>query len=110
MAQSRFLSIVSRHEEMLSDIREMEKSVSQLLKDATVSRKKFFGPKSKSDAAKNKISSENIVSILQDSQDLDHSILKIQNLLHKCRSISYYIQMQLELRNYQNQTTPSLYM
>ena len=68
MAQSRFLSIVRRHEEMLNDIREMEKSVSQLLKDATLSRKKFFSNKSKSDATKNKISSENIVSFLQDSQ------------------------------------------
>ena len=111
MAQSRILSVVSKHEEMINEIRDMEKNVSKLLKEATQLRRKFLGNRGKkSDVAKNKINSEDIISILQDSQNLDNLILKIQNLLHKCNTLSYYIQRQLELRNYQNQTSPPLYM
>ena len=111
MAQSRTLSIVSKYEEMISDLQELEKNVSKLLKEATQLRKKFFGSKDKSEATKNKINSENIQAILQDSQNLDSHLLKIQQLLHRCNTNSFYIQRQLELRDYQNQTNPSsLYM
>ena len=110
MAQSRILSIVTKHEEMLNDIREMEKNVSKLLKDTIQLRKKFFGNRGKSDMARNKINSVSIASILQESQNLHILILKVQNLLHRCSAISHYIQRQLELRNCQNKPSPSLYM
>ena len=110
MAQSRILSIVSKYEEMISDLRDLEKNVSKLLKDSTQLRKKFFGSKTKSDVTKNKISSENIQSILQDCQNLDSHILKIEHLVHNCNTLNYYIQRQLEIKNYENQSNPSLYM
>ena len=95
MAQSRILSIVSKYEEMVNELRDLEKNVSKLLKDAAQLRKKFFGSKAKSDASKNKINSTDILNILQESQNLDSHILKIQHLLHRCNALSYYIQRQL---------------
>ena len=109
MAQSRLLSIVSKFEEMLTDLREVEKNVSQLLKDATQLKKKSFGSRAKSDVTKNKINTENVQIILQETQNLDTRILKILYLLHRCNTLSFFIQRQMELRNYQNPTSP-LYM
>ena len=110
MAQSRILSCVSKYEELLSDLHEVEKIVSKLQKDATKLKKKFFGSRAKADATKNKINSDDIHLILQDSQNFDCQMLKIQQLLNKCNVTSFFIQRQLELREYQNQTPPALYM
>ena len=110
MAQSRILSCVSKYEEMLSDLREVEKIISKLQKEATQLKKKFFGSRAKSDASKNKIISEDIHMILQDSQNFDCQMLKIQQLISRCNMTSFFIQRQLELREYQNQTPPVLYI
>ena len=110
MAQSRSLSVITKYEELVESIREVEKDVSKLLKDASQLRKKFFGSKGKSDASKNKINSEDIQAILQEAQNLDNHIMKTQNLLHRCNILRYYIQRQLELKNCQNQNSSPLYM
>ena len=91
---------------MLSDLQEVEKNVSQLLKYTTQLKKKSFGSRAKSDVAKNKINTENMQTILQESQSLDNRILRILYLLDRCNTISFFIQRQLELRNYQDPATP----
>ena len=73
------------------------------MKEAIQVEEKFFGTKGKSDAAKNNINSENILLILQVSQNVDNLILKIQNVLHRCTTLNYYIQRKLELKDCQNQ-------
>ena len=103
MAQSRLLSIIAKQDKLETDLFEMDKVMSKLLKEVREMRKKHFGNKAKSDATKNKVQSEDILSILQESQNLDQLMLKIQNLLNRCSAHSFYIQRQLELRSYQNQ-------
>ena len=81
MALSRILSCVSKYEELLSDLHEVEKIVSKLQKDATKLKKKFFGSRAKADATKNKINSDDI-------QNFDCQMLKIQQLLNKFGAIA----------------------
>ena len=99
MAQSRTLSMILRYEEILTDLQEVDKATSKLLKDATQFKKKFLKSKAKSEAAKNKINIEDIESILLELQKLDDQNLRIQQVLHKSYHLSYHIQQQLELSN-----------
>ena len=99
MAQSRTLSMILRYEEILTDLQEVDKATSKLLKDATQFKKKVLKSKAKSEAAKNKINIEDIESILLELQKLDDQNLRIQQVLHKSYHLSYHIQQQLELRN-----------
>ena len=99
MAQSRTLSMILRYEEILTDLQEVDKATSKLLKDTTQFKKKFLKSKAKSEAAKNKINTEDIESILLELQKLDDQNLRIQQVFHKSYHLSYHIQQQLELRN-----------
>ena len=91
--------MILRYEEILTDLQEVDKATSKLLKDATQFKKKFLKSKAKSEAAKNKINIEDIESILLELQKLDDQNLRIQQVLHKSYHLSYHIQQQLELRN-----------
>ena len=93
MAQSRSLSIVSKHQAIEDDVNEILKMIQSLLKLIVCMRKKQFGKT----LAKKGLQPSNIQFLLSGSYQIDNSILKIQQLLDRCGSHLFFLQRQLLL-------------
>ena len=86
MAQSRSLSIVSKHQAIEDDVNEILKMIQSLLKLIVSMRKKEFGK----NLAKKGLQPSNISCLLNGPYQVNHSILKIEQLLDGCSSHLFF--------------------